>query len=249
MSGFRRRDFGVIAGGAGRADQQPTATLPGAGTIDPDAALPHQYDDALLLVGGRSTGPGDMERCDFKIHENYLAWARRLIDSGRFPNLQSKSDVARLGFVIACRWLDSLAPEEVERSIMHQIGQMEEVMAWEQRQLRYVKFIDAVSKMITEQLALPHGKLQAARVLRKMRRHISRMEPSFYKTHFEKMFGDRFGAFERAGLLMLDAHGEGGSAGGVGGTEFEDQSEAAFWESDDAGAALIEELSAAGPVH
>jgi hypothetical protein len=46
--------------------------------------------------------------------------------------------------------------------------------------------------------------LQAARELSKMRRHIEAMEDNFYRAHYEQMFEQRFAAFQKAGLVLLE---------------------------------------------
>lgn len=190
-----------------------------------DDIAPRKYDENLFLIGGKSTGPGDMERVTFKVHESYVAMARRLVESKRWPVL-GKSDIARAGFIAILRWMDQMEPDALERSIYHRIAQMEEVVAWEMRQIRYVKFIDQMQEMVAEQLALPNGRVQVARVLRRLRRHVNRMEDSFYKNHFAKLFNDRFGAYELAGVGLLDSSDGGEELEGLEGIEPPESSEA-----------------------
>jgi len=195
--------LGVIPGG--RAEARPDEQ----GMPPDDSGQP--YDENLLLVA--SNDRGAMETIAFKIPEAYLAWARLIVESRRYPQLRTKSDVGRLGFERVLSWLSSLDPGEVERSVMHQLAQMNEKIAWERRNLDYVKHLDEFSTVISDLLTLPAGRLQASKVLRTMKRHFAAMEPSFYKTHAEKMFNDRFGAYEQAGLIMVEA-GEQANGGG-----------------------------------
>ena len=166
-----------------------------------DAAQP--YDENLLLVAGYDRG--NTETLAFKVPEPYIAWARLIVESRRFPSLRTKSDVGRLGFMRALAWLSGIAPTAAEKSVMHQLAQMSEKIAWERRNLEYVKFMDQFASVISELLALPQGRVQAGRILRRMRAHFNSMEEGFYKTHVEKMFTDRFAAYEQAGLVMVEA--------------------------------------------
>jgi len=208
--------------------------------------LPPRYDENLLLnaldlkrVGTRKSGHGgEMERVDFKIHENYLAAAKRLleINPGR---LDSRSDIARVGFVLAIRWLSKIAEgDEILSSIMHQIALMEEKVAWEMRQLRNLKLIDSVDAMVKEQLSLPNGRVHVARVLRRLKGHIDLMDRGFYQAHFEREFNNRFSGLRQLGLELVEAgiegesgEGEEGAAAAVAAAAEQQANSAAFDES------------------
>jgi len=201
-------NLSVIDGGLTDNPIEPGATSPGG------AAQP--FDEDAMLVA--SWDKGQMEPVTFKIHEQYLAWGRLITESRRFPALRTRSDLARLGWERVVAWLSGLNGDAAERSVMHQLAQMNEKVAWERRKLDYVRFIEDYTPVIQEQLALPHGRLHAARVLRRMRGHIDAMEPGFYRDVFDQMFTARFGAYEQAGLTLIEvaAEGEGEDGAGAG---------------------------------
>ncbi len=185
----------------------------------------HPYDEDLFLVASHDKGNTETIGC--KVPETLLAWARLIVESRKFPLLRTKSDLFRLGFMRVLSWLSGLDPSPAEKSVMHQLAQMSVKIAWERRNLDYVKFIDQFAAVISDVLALPQGRVQAGRILRMMRQHFNAMDESFYKTHAEKMFNDRFGAYEQAGLVMIEARegreGEGeGEDGGEEGDELVD---------------------------
>lgn len=225
-------NLAIIDGGLSDSAPEPGATSPGG------AAQP--FDEDAMLVA--SWDKGQMEPVTFKIQEQYLAWARLITESRRFPMLRTRSDIARLGWERVVAWLTSLNGDAAERSVMHQIELMNTKLAWERRRLDYVKFIENYAPIIQEQLALPGGRLHAARVLREMRRHMAAMEPSFYTSLFETMFNDRFSAYEQAGLTLIEVAAEGEGEEGSGAGLVEEGAHVGNGSRDGAGGVDMEEM-------
>lgn len=201
---------------------------PGAGSV-PAGAGPSTgekvYDEGEFLVGGKSTGEGDVIKVSFNVHEGYIAEAMRWLHSGLFP-YEYLSDVLRHAFVRHVgEFLPSLE-KLMEGSIAHQLNLIAEIVAREKFNLMFIASIDNIAAIISRIIELPGGKRQAGKMLRRMRRQIERMDEDFYKSYYERMFSNRFGPYEQSGLVLLDG-GAGDEGEGEQGAEDEGEEESA----------------------
>jgi hypothetical protein len=163
-----------------------------------------KYDESEFLVGGKGSGPGEVDKEWFRLHEGYIYEAQKHVDSGRFP-YRYRSDYWRHAAVRHVHWINGLEGVETEDSVIHQLNQMEDTDAREQYQLRFMKHIDRIGATVAEILEVPGGKIEVSRYLSKLRRSIRKMKPGFYTSLYEKMFNDRFSVYEKAGLVLLSA--------------------------------------------
>ena len=203
-SGGQRPPFTIVPGGTGLGGGLGGPTP--AGNLAP----PPKYDEGEFLVGGRGTGPGEVEQQSFRLHEGYIAEAYKLVESGAFV-YDSKTDLYRHAVVRHIAWLFSLEPELIEGSAFYQIQQIGEIVAEEERNLRFAKSIDAINAVVQSNLALPGGRRYVSQLLRRMRTKIAKMSEGFWKRHYSKLFEERFSLYIDRGLVLLDpVPGEGG---------------------------------------
>ena len=184
-----------------------------------------KYDEAEFLVGGRGTGPGETEKFTFKVHEGYLSDAERLMRSGHFP-YKSMSDMGRHAFVRHIHWLQSLEPEEIEGSVLHQLGQIDEVVAEEEFNIRFMANIAAIEKMVKGLRKFPGSKDHIGKVLRRCYSKIRKMRSGFWKSMYEQMFMEVFADQLADGLVLVKIEGkeEGEGEDRGGGMEEQDSS-------------------------
>lgn len=166
-----------------------------------------KYDQAEFLVGGRGTGPGETSKFTFKVHEGYLAEGERLMRSGLFP-YKSFSDMARHAFVRHVTWLQSLEPEEIAGSVLHQLSQIDEIVAEEEFNIRFMANIEATEKMVRRLRKFPNSREHTGKVLRRCYGKIRRMKEGFWKTMYEAMFRESFAEQLSDGLVLVRIEGK-----------------------------------------
>lgn len=172
-----------------------------ANQSQPAQSAAGKYDEGEFLVGGGSSTETD--KIWARLHEGYIAQVRRIVDSKRFP-YRDKSDVYKHAIVRHVLWLDTLEPGAVDRGVLHQLQQEEELIKHEQRKIRFIKHIDLISSVVSDIMEMPGGKKRVAWLLRKLRQHIDQMEDDFYKSYYERMWMDRFGVYLDADKALAD---------------------------------------------
>lgn len=202
MAGRSGSTGGGRSAGGGKFHIVAPATSPGETT-----GSGQKYDESEFLVGGRGNSAGETEKEIFKIHEGYVIQSRRVVDSHVFP-YQSLSDLYRHAVIRHIDYLNALEPGVIHKGLLHQLKQINEVVAWEQRQVHFTNTIDKIASLVSDVLELPNGKRQVGTILRKIRKHIDQTDDDFYRAHFERMFRERFGNLLAAGLGALEISGQ-----------------------------------------
>jgi hypothetical protein len=167
-----------------------------------------KYDEAEFLVGGKGTGSQDTDKQSFKLYEGYIAQADRIMRSTLFP-YKTLSDLYRHAVVRHIHWLDSLEPDQVQGSVLHQLRQIDEIVAAEEFQVAFISSIERTRKMVRTVIQVPGGKAHAGRVLRRLRKQIDLMASSFWKSYYEKMFLEEFGHYLNDDLVLVAINGQG----------------------------------------
>ena len=167
--------------------RKPFQILPG-GKFRPQS----KYDEAEFLIGGRGTGPGDVLRCDFRMHEGYCMEASRWVQSGRFP-FSTNSDLFRYAVVKVLRETLPELEGQVEGSILHELKHIDEIVVRQQFHIAFEKNLAAIAPVVQALLQKRGGKLEAARMIRGIRRHLDKMRSGFWRDYYEEMFMGQFG--------------------------------------------------------
>lgn len=162
-----------------------------------------RYKAEEFLVGGRGTGPGDVEKQSFKLHEGYIREADLVMRGGLFP-YKTLTDLYRHAIVRHIWWLKSLEPEEIEGSILYQVAQIDELVAEEEFQLRFTKTIENTAKMVRNTIHLPGGRAHVGQVLRRMLSFIKSSKPGYWRSYHEMRFREEFGPYLTDGLTLID---------------------------------------------
>lgn len=208
--GWKKRDRGVLIA-------VPLPVISSSAPASDSHSIAAKYVEDEFLAGRKGPsacgGGRETEKQWFRIHDGYVAQARQIIESQCFPAYKTKSDLYVHAVVRHIHWLAQLAPGCADDSVLHQLDQIDELVAHEERQIKFVKAIDAIAAVIIDLLEIPSGKTRVGYVLRKIRRHIEGMRRDFYRAYFEKMFNERFKAYEQAGLLIFSDGKPGDGAG------------------------------------
>lgn len=193
MAGRRNTRLMGIAGG------QPSGGSSGGSS---------KYDETEFLVGGKGALPGDTEKQSFRVHQGYIVEAIKILQGGKFP-YETLSDLYRHAVVRHIPWLFEIEPE-LEGGVLYELKQIDAIVARTEFQLKFQKSIDSIAKMIRDTMSIPGGEVEASRILRAMRKHINKMRPGFFKSHYEHLFNREFSKYEKdPRMVLLEARDEG----------------------------------------
>lgn len=169
--------------------------VPGGGMVVlPGGVGNSKYDEAEFLVGGKGKSPGETVTIPFRLHEGYATEITRWLLSKKFP-YRSVTDLVRHAIVRHLRYFLPAMEGEVEGTLLHEMAQIDELVARWRIQNDMMQQIEAVSAEVTRTLQMPNGRQEVERMLRVLRRMIDGTKHGFFKLTYQKMFNDRFGAY------------------------------------------------------
>jgi hypothetical protein len=165
-------------------------TTSGQSTVPSD-----QIDESEFLAGRKGAGNtgGENPAQHFRIHDGYVAEIAKIMESGKFPQYDTRSDLYVHAIVRHIDWLNSI--DDIPGSILAEIHQINEIAKEEVRKLKFSRSIEAISAVIGDVIAMPNGRIEAARMLTVMAGHISRMRQGFWRAHYESLFFELFGPY------------------------------------------------------
>lgn len=169
------------------------------------------YNPAEFLVGDKGKSNAEMVTVTFKIHEGYAAELDKWLASKKFP-YRTRTDEVRHAVVRHVRdYLPSLEGE-VEGTLIHELSQIDEIVAYWRMQNDFIEHIDRIAEEVTRMLQMPGGLREVERIVRRLKKRIDATKPSYHKGLYQKMFNERFGAYLPKIALASSEYGQDDSA-------------------------------------